>query len=45
MYKLVAEDGRWAIRDNSMIFCNVVYVSDIADARKYHLIDENREEI
>ena len=45
MYKLVAEDGRWAVRDNSMIFSNVVYLSDEKDAMKYHLIDENREEI
>lgn len=45
MFKLVSEVGRWAIKDNSMIFCNVVWLSKKEDAHKYHLIDDDRNEI
>ena len=47
MYKLVSEiDGsRWAVKDNSMIFSNVVWMSTKEDSYRYHLIDENGNEI
>lgn len=47
MVKLVSEiDGsRWAFKDNSQIYCQVVWLSDKREANMYHLIDENREEI
>ena len=46
MMELVAEDGHWALRDNSMIFGNVVIVSeDDIKKHRYHLIDDNRKEI
>lgn len=42
MVKLVAENGRWATKDNDMIFSNVVWCKDKEVALKiYHLIDEN----
>lgn len=43
--KLVAEEGRWALRDNSMIFCNVIWLLEKKDAYSYHLIDDNYKEI
>lgn len=43
--KLVAEEGRWALRDNSMIFCNVIWILEKNDAYSYHLIDDNCKEI
>ena len=47
MKYLYAEEGRWALRDNSMIFGHTVHI--ISDspfaAYRYHLIDENNEEI
>ena len=45
MWKLVAEYGRWASLDNSMIFSNVIWLSEKKDFRKWHLIDENWNEI
>ena len=45
MWKLVAEEGRWAVCDNSMIFSNVVWIGKRKDYLKWHLIDENRNEI
>ena len=45
MLKLVSEKGRFALKDNSMIFSNVVYLIDRNDARMYHLIDEKGNEI
>ena len=45
MWKLVAEEGRWASLDNSMIFSNVIWISKRKEFRKWHLIDENRNEI
>ena len=44
-YKLVSDVGRWATRDNSMIFSNVVWISDFKEALKYHLVDDERNEI
>jgi hypothetical protein len=44
---LVADRGRWALKDNSMIFCsNIVLCEDsrgnyMRDARRYHLIEED----
>ena len=44
---LVADRGRWALKDNSMIFCsNIVLNEDSREnymkaARRYHLIEEN----
>lgn len=45
MLKLVSEDGRFALKDNSMIFSNVVYLVDKSDVKLYHLIDEKGNEI
>ena len=45
MYKLISEVGRWATKDNSMIFSNVVWMSKREDAYKYHLIDDEKNEI
>lgn len=45
MLKLVSKEGHWATLDNSMIFGNVVWLMDKNDAKKYHLIDDNRNEI
>lgn len=43
--KLVSEIGRWATKDNSMIFSNVVYLVNYGDIKLYHLVDENLSEI
>jgi hypothetical protein len=43
--KLVSDEGRWALRDNSMIFCNVVWISNEKNAYTYHLIDDDQKEI
>ena len=43
--KLVIEEGRWATKDNEMIFGNVVWLTEEQDAYLYHLIDENKETI
>lgn len=46
LFKLMSESGRWALRDNSMIFTNVVWVNEEDLLKnKYHLIDENGKEI
>lgn len=46
MKYLYAEEGRWALRDNSMIFGHTVHIGDeLFAAYKYHLINENYEEI
>ena len=45
MLKLVSNTGRWALRDNTMIFGNVVWLIEEKDAQLYHLIDDNHEEI
>lgn len=45
MLKLVSNHGRFALKDNSMIFSNVVYLVDRDDIKLYHLIDENKDEI
>lgn len=45
MLKLVSEEGRFALKDNSMIFSNVVYLIDRNDAKMYHLIDKKGDEI
>ena len=41
MLKLVSEVGRFALKDNSMIFSNVVYLVDKGDIKLYHLINDN----
>lgn len=43
--KLVTEKGRWALRDNSMIFGNIVWLCEYKDIYLYHLIDDNSQEI
>jgi hypothetical protein len=43
--KLVNNKGRWATKDNEMIFSNVVWLCNKEDALLYHLIDENATEI
>ena len=45
MLKLVSDKGRWAIKNNEMIFSNVVWLTDISEMKRYHLIDENNKEI
>ena len=45
MVKLVSDTGRWALRDNSMIFCNVIWESSYKDCQKYHLIDDEGNEL
>ena len=45
MPKLVSNVGRFALRDNSMIFSNVVNLVNEKDKRLYHLIDENGNEL
>lgn len=45
MYKLVTDIGRWATNDNGMIFGKTVYLSEEKDAYRYHLIDDDGQEI
>lgn len=42
--RLYSEVGRWALKDNSMIFSNVIWCNR-DDVSIYHLIDEDRNEI
>ena len=43
--KLISNNGRWATKDNDMIFGNVVWLCCEDDAMLYHLIGDNNEEI
>lgn len=43
--KLFSEQGRWALNDNSQVYKYVVYLCDEDDIKKWHLIDENGNEI
>lgn len=43
--KLETDYGHWALHDNSMIFDNIVWISDEKEALKYHLVDDNGDEI
>ena len=43
--KLVTDKGRWATKNNEMIFSNVVWLTEKKDAYLYHLIDDNKNEI
>lgn len=43
--KLVTREGRWATKDNTMIFGNIVYLCNLDDIALYHLIDDNGNEI
>lgn len=43
--KLVIDKGRWATKDNDMIFGNVVWLVNESDVNLYHLIDNNNNEI
>jgi hypothetical protein len=43
--KLVIDKGRWATKDNDMIFGNVVWLVNESDVNLYHLIDNNHNEI
>ena len=38
--KLVANNGRWSLRDKSMIFGNVVWLINEADIYNYQLIND-----
>lgn len=38
--KLVSDYGRFANKDNSMIFSNVVWLIDKNDVKLYHLINQ-----
>ena len=40
-YKLVSEEGRFALKDNSMIFCGTVWLCGKDDVNMYHLIEDN----
>lgn len=42
---LYSETGRWALLDNSMILSNVAYIMDKKDALKYHLVDDELNDI
>lgn len=39
--KLINNKGRFAYKDNSMIFTNVVWLVDEDDTRLYHLIEDD----
>lgn len=43
--KLVTDKGRWATKNNEMIFSNVVWLTEKKDAYLYHLIDDNNNDI
>ena len=43
--KLVKDKGRWATKNNEMIFSNVVWLTEKKDAYLYHLIDDNNNNI
>lgn len=43
--KLITDKGRWAIKDNTMIFNKIVWLTKKEDALLYHLIDDNHNEI
>lgn len=43
--KLVIDKGRWATKDNDMIFGNVVWLVSESDVNLYHLIDDKHNEI
>lgn len=43
--KLVSDNGRFATKDNTMIFSNVVWLVSSDDIKLYHLIDDNKLEI
>ena len=43
--KLVTDKGKWALKDNSMIFGNVVWLCNEKDINQYHLIDNDHNEI
>lgn len=45
LLKLVSEKGRWTYLDNSQIYKYVVYLLDEKDANRYHLIDDDGNEI
>ena len=45
MIKLISDKGRWALRDNSMIFGNIIWESSIESCRKYHLIDDDENDL
>ena len=45
MLKLVSNAGHWALKDNSMIFGNVVWLTEEKEWQLYHLIDDSHEEI
>ena len=41
--KLVSEYGTsWAVKDNSMVFGNVVWLCDINDIKQYQLLDKDK---
>lgn len=40
-YKLISDKGRFALKDNSMIFCSTVWLCDKDDVNMYHLIEDN----
>jgi len=39
------EGSRWALKDNRMIFCNVVWLLSKEDRLNYHLLDREGKEI
>ena len=45
MITLETSVGRFATKDNSMIFSNIVWMSSENDIRLYHVVDENLNEI
>ena len=45
MLRLISDKGRWATKNNEMIFTNIVWLCDRDDALLYHLIDDDKNEI
>lgn len=45
MINLVSENGRWALRDGSMVFSNVVMLCERNEALRYHLIGDDGKEL
>ena len=43
--RLVINEGHWAIKDNSMIFGNIVWLCNENDAQLYHLVDDNHQDV
>lgn len=45
LLRLETDNGRWATKDNDMIFSNIVYLVIEEDYRLYHLVDDEFQHI